>query len=73
MPVTTNWSYDADGNRLWQNDVYDAQDRQTSHDSITSQTYGNNGEIATRQAPGSTLTYKYDSLGNLKHFNGIRK
>jgi RHS repeat-associated protein len=55
------YKYDANGNRLNNNAVYDAQDRLLQYASNT-YTYTQNGELLTK----NTTTFNYDVLGNLR-------
>jgi RHS repeat-associated protein len=66
--VATQYSYDANGNRLMADSVagtYDAQDRLTQYGSAT-YTYTPAGELLTKTLGGQTTTYSYDALGNLR-------
>ena len=59
--VIETYLYDANGNRLNNNAVYDAQDRLLQYASNT-YTYTQNGELLTK----NTTTFNYDVLGNLR-------
>jgi len=61
-----NYKFDANGNRVTNLEVYDAQDRLIETPTAT-YTYTANGEQATKTvtASGDTTTYTYDVLGNL--------
>ena len=59
--VVETYQYDANGNRLNNNALYDAQDRLLQYASNT-YTYTQNGELLTK----NTTTFNYDVLGNLR-------
>jgi len=59
--VTESYQYDANGNRLNNNAIYDDQDRLLSYGS-NNYTYTANGELLTK----NDTTYHYDVLGNLR-------
>lgn len=65
--VTTTYEYDANGNRLFHDDVkgtYDTQDRLLSYGNYT-YSYTANGELMSTTNGTQITAYTYDVLGNL--------
>lgn len=59
--VTESYQYDANGNRLNNNALYDEQDRLLRY-GVNSYAYTKNGELLTK----NDATYHYDVFGNLR-------
>jgi RHS repeat-associated protein len=76
--VTSDYGYDANGNRLTHHGAggtllaegsYDAQDRLESYGlsgDLATYTYNPNGQLETKLEGSALTTYEYDALGNLR-------
>ncbi len=65
--ISTNYTYDSNGNRLSNSILtatYDNQDRLLTYGG-NSYTYTANGELQSKTTPMGTAAYNYDVLGNL--------
>ena len=62
---TTTYSYDANGNRLDGDAVYDAQDRLTRRAGVTYE-YTADGDLSRRTDASGTREYNYDARGQLR-------